>query len=115
LNKWGPRCGDHDKEITKLKWELRDIDVAIADFERLEAKSSSVGRAIKTPKSSNLIHLKRRPGKRIRNNLASVIIFTQQAMTVADAEPSPLRRSASLLPAPARRLAGAGNGSTSSR
>ncbi len=56
--------GDHDKEITKLKRELEDIEVAIADFERLEAKSSSKGKAIETPKSGNMIQMKTRPGKR---------------------------------------------------
>jgi hypothetical protein len=55
---------DHDKEIAKLERELRGIDVAIADFERLEVNSSSKGKGIKTPKSRNLIQLKRRPEKR---------------------------------------------------
>jgi hypothetical protein len=67
LSKSVPARGDHGKEITKLEWEPGDIDVAIADFERLEAKSSSKGRGIETPKSSNLIEMKRRSGKRSRN------------------------------------------------
>src|ERR1700674_3228958 len=52
---WGvrksrPTRSDYDKEIAKLERELREIDVAIADFECLEANSSSKGKGIKTPK-----------------------------------------------------------------
>ena len=64
VSKSRPTRSDHDKEIAKLERELRAIDVAIADFERLEANSSSKGKGIKTPKSRNLIQMKRRPGKR---------------------------------------------------
>jgi hypothetical protein len=64
VSKSRPMSSDHDKEIAKLKRELREIDLAIADFERLEANSSSKGKGIKTPKSGNLIQMKRRPGKR---------------------------------------------------
>jgi len=67
VSKSRPTRSDHDKKITKLKRELRAIDVAIADFERLEAKSSSKGKGIEMPKSSNLIEMKRRSGKRSRN------------------------------------------------
>jgi hypothetical protein len=51
VSKSRPTHSDHDKEIAKLKRELRAIDVAIADFERLEANTSSKGKGIKTPKS----------------------------------------------------------------
>ena len=61
VSKSRPTRSDYDKEIAKLERELRDIDVAIAAFERLEANSSSKGKGIKTPKSSNLIQMKRRP------------------------------------------------------
>ena len=64
VSKSRPARSDHDKEIAKLERELRDIDVAIADFERLEANSSSKDKGIKTPESRNLIQMKRRPGKR---------------------------------------------------
>jgi hypothetical protein len=59
VSKSRPTRNDRDKEITKLKRELSDIDVAIADFERLEAKSSSKGKGIKTPKARNLIQMNR--------------------------------------------------------
>ena len=64
VSKSRPTRSDHDKEIAKLERELRDIDVVIADFERLEANSSSKGKGIKTPKSRNVIQMKKRPGKR---------------------------------------------------
>jgi hypothetical protein len=64
VSKSRPTLSDHDKEIAKLERELRAIDVAIADFERLEANSPSKGKGIKTPKSRNLIQMRRRPGKR---------------------------------------------------
>jgi hypothetical protein len=64
VSKSRPTRSDHDKEIAKLERELRDIDVAIAALERLEANSSSKGKGIKTPKSRNLIQMKRRPRKR---------------------------------------------------
>ena len=64
VSKSRPTRSDYDKAITQLERELRDIDVAIADCERLEAELSSKGKGIKTPKSRNLIQLKRRPGKR---------------------------------------------------
>ena len=65
-----PTRSDYDKEITKLKWELRDIELAIADFERLEAISSSKGKGVKTSKSRNLIQMKRRPGIQLKRNTA---------------------------------------------
>ena len=67
VSKSRPTRSDYDKEIAKLERKLRDIDVAIADFERLEAKSSSHGRGIKMPKSSNLVQMKKRPAKRSSN------------------------------------------------
>lgn len=67
MSKSRPTAGDHHTEITKLKRELRAIDAAIADFERLEAKSSSKGEAIDTPTSGTVNEVTRRPGKRAGN------------------------------------------------
>jgi hypothetical protein len=55
------------KEITNLKRELRDIDVAIGDFERLEAGSAAKGDSLErteTPKSGTPVRMKRPPRPR---------------------------------------------------
>jgi hypothetical protein len=72
MSKSRPTRSCQDKEITKLEWKLRDIDLAIADFERLEAKSSSKGKGVKTPKSKNLIQMPRRPQGILHAGNASV-------------------------------------------
>jgi hypothetical protein len=55
-----------EKEIAKLERELRAIEVAIADFEHLEAKSSPKAKAIYTAKSGK--EMRQRSDKRSRNS-----------------------------------------------
>ena len=54
---------EYDKLVAKLERELREVNVAIAAFERLDKNSSSKGKEPKGQSWGKVVQMNRRPRK----------------------------------------------------